>query len=74
MQHSPSNHNRSAAFATLREREVADGSEIPTDVIACMERALGGPYTGAPPDYARFPAGFEGDIEPVYRLQAFAAP
>lgn len=52
--------------------EVVDGSPIPAEVIACMERALGGPYTGARPNYAAFPASFAGDLELVYKLPAYA--
>lgn len=52
--------------------EVVDGSPIPAEVIVCMEQALGGPYTGARPSYAGFPASFAGDLEFVYKLPAYA--
>lgn len=60
--------------APWRFVEVVDGSPVPPDVIACMERALGGPYAGARPDHATFPAEFSGDVDLVYRLQSFATP
>lgn len=56
---------------TWRFVEVVDGTALGPDIVSCMEEMLGGPYSGERPDYTAFLPGFDGDIDLVYRLQAF---